>query len=116
MAAGMGERKQEMKLLLKRSATPLLSVAVTLAVHIAAAADAPSSGAEPEVTIQVFSDFQCPYCKLFAPSVREVERKGVEGLRTKVEFKNFPLGFHPFAQLAAQAATAAGEQGKFWEM
>jgi protein-disulfide isomerase len=70
----------------------------------------------PEATIQVFSDFQCPYCKTFATSVREIESKGIEGVNTKVEFKNFPLGFHPFAQLAAQAAAAAGEQGKFWEM
>src|SRR5580704_2305002 len=70
----------------------------------------------PEATIQVFSDFQCPYCKMFATAVREIESKGIEGMNTKVEFRNFPLGFHPFAQLAAQAATAAGEQGKFWEM
>jgi protein-disulfide isomerase len=69
-----------------------------------------------EVTIQVFSDFQCPYCGRFAPAVRELESKGIEGVRTKVEFRNFPLGFHPFAQLAAQAAMAAGAQGKFWEM
>ena len=74
------------------------------------------SSASPEVTIQVFSDFQCPYCRMFAPAVRALAAKGVEGVRTKVEFRNFPLGFHSFAQLAAQAAMAAGEQGKFWEM
>jgi protein-disulfide isomerase len=72
--------------------------------------------AEPEAVIQVFSDFQCPYCKQFAGAVREFHDKGVDGIRTKIEFKNFPLGFHQFAQLAAQAAVAAGEQGKFWEM
>lgn len=70
----------------------------------------------PEVTIEVFSDFQCPYCKQFAPAVRELESKGIEGIPTRVEFRNFPLSFHPFAQLAAQAAMAAREQGKFWEM
>lgn len=69
----------------------------------------------PQVTVDIFSDFQCPYCKMFAPA-RELESKGVEGVPTKVEFKNFPLSFHPFAQLAAQAAAAAREQGKFWEM
>jgi protein-disulfide isomerase len=87
-----------------------------LVVSPAFAAETPPQATEPEVTIQVYSDFQCPYCKLFAPSVREVESKGVDGIKTKVEFKNFPLGFHPFAQLAAQAAVAAGQQGKFWEM
>jgi protein-disulfide isomerase len=71
---------------------------------------------QPQVQIEIFSDFQCPYCKMFAPAAREVESKGIEGINTKVEFKNFPLSFHPFAQLAAQAAAAAREQGKFWEM
>jgi protein-disulfide isomerase len=68
------------------------------------------------VKIEIFSDFQCPYCKQFAPAVRELESKGIEGIKTNIEFHNFPLSFHPFAQLAAQAAAAAGEQGKFWEM
>src|SRR5437016_12366095 len=75
-----------------------------------------SSASPPEVTIEIFSDFQCPYCKMFAPATRELETKGVEGVRTKVEFRNFPLPFHRFAQLAAQAAAAAAEQGKFWEL
>jgi protein-disulfide isomerase len=70
----------------------------------------------PEVTIEVFSDIQCPYCKMFAPAVRDVESRGVDNIKTKVDFKNFPLGFHPFAQLAALVAMAAAEQGKFWEM
>jgi len=42
--------------------------------------------------------------------------KGVDGVATKVTFKEFPLSFHPDAQLAAQASLAAREQGKFWEM
>ena len=34
----------------------------------------------------------------------------------KLAFKNFPLGFHKEARIAAEAALAAGAQGKFWEM
>lgn len=34
----------------------------------------------------------------------------------RVVFKNFPLPFHKEARLAAEAALAAGAQGKFWEM
>ena len=71
---------------------------------------------QPPVIVEVFSDFQCPYCGRFAPALRELERKGIDDIKTEVQFKNFPLSFHPFAQLAAQAAVAAGEQGKFWEM
>ena len=91
----------------------LAFVAVLMVVSQFARAADPTS---PEVTIEIFSDFQCPYCKQFAPAVRELESKGIEVTKTKVEFHNFPLSFHPFAQLAAQAAAAAGEQGKFWEM
>jgi len=32
----------------------------------------------------------------------------------KIVFKNFPLGFHKFAEPAARAALAAAEQRKFW--
>ena len=79
----------------------------------------PSALAAPateRVEIVVFSDFQCPFCAQFAAPIRELETKGIEGVATTVQFKYFPLSFHPDAQLAAQAALAAKEQGKFWEM
>ncbi len=38
------------------------------------------------------------------------------GSKVAVAFKQFPLPFHDKADLAAQAALAAHEQGKFWEM
>lgn len=72
--------------------------------------------AQPVILIQLYSDFQCPYCAQLAQPVRELESKGVPGVRTKIEFKHFPLSFHAQAQLAHQAAVAAGEQGKFWDM
>src|SRR3982750_1572286 len=89
----------------------VLPLAALVLAGIGPAADV--GAPEPDVTIEIFSDFQCPFCKMFAPAAREVQSKGIEGMRTKMVFKNFPLGFHPFAQLAAQAATAAAEQGKF---
>jgi protein-disulfide isomerase len=39
----------------------------------------------------------------------------VYGDKVRVVWKHFPLDFHPNAGLAALAAAAAGEQGKFWE-
>jgi protein-disulfide isomerase len=68
------------------------------------------------VEIVLYSDFQCPFCKQFSQPIRDLMAKGVDGIPAKVTFKNFPLSFHPDAQLAAQAAMAAKEQGKFWEM
>jgi protein-disulfide isomerase len=69
-----------------------------------------------KISIQLFSDFQCPFCAQFAPAIRELQKEGIEGAYFEVEFKQFPLNFHPEAQLAALAALAAREQGKFWEM
>jgi protein-disulfide isomerase len=111
MAAHVGKGKVMQKTVILF--IPLLFIQSAFTAEVVLA---PPQISTAEVTIEVFSDFQCPYCKQFAPAVREIESKGIEGIKTTVEFKNFPLSFHPFAQLAAQAAIAAGEQGKFWEM
>ena len=77
----------------------------------------PSSAAGTDrVEIVLFTDFQCPFCAKFAQTFRELGSRGVEGVQTIVQFKHFPLSIHPTAPLAHQAALAAGEQGKFWEM
>jgi protein-disulfide isomerase len=89
-----------------------------VAAQVAAAAPPPAA-APPrpdQVEIVLFSDFQCPYCAVFSQAFREVQTRGIDGVQTTVRFKNFPLGIHPKALLAHQAAAAAGEQGKFWEM
>lgn len=93
-----------------------LGVCLALLFAGFAVAAEPAPTALPEVKVEVFSDFQCPYCAQFAGPIRELQAKGIEGVRTKVEFKNFPLSFHADSQLAHQAALAAAEQGKFWEM
>jgi len=68
------------------------------------------------VHIVLYSDFQCPFCAAFAPTIRRLQSESIEGTNTTIEFRNFPLSFHPNAQLAHQAAMAAKMQGKFWEM
>ncbi len=81
-------------------------------------ADQPATPPTPAegYEIVLFSDFQCPYCRQFSQPIRDLMTKGVDGVHAKVTFKQFPLSFHPDAQLAAQAAQAAKEQDKFWEM
>jgi protein-disulfide isomerase len=76
---------------------------------------APAATTE-RVEIVLFTDFQCPFCAQFAQIFREVQTNGIAGAPTTVRFKHFPLNIHPAAPLAHQAALAAGEQGKFWEM
>jgi len=76
---------------------------------------APSDRSD-QVEIEVFSDFQCPYCASLAPALRELQSTGVDGMGVTITFKSFPLTIHERAPLAHQAALAAAEQGKFWEM
>jgi RNA polymerase sigma factor (sigma-70 family) len=82
---------------------------------VAADAQAPSLGdPKSRLTITVFSDFQCPFCWTFAARLESLAQLYPGQLR--IELRNFPLPFHENAELAAEAALAAHEQGKFWPM
>jgi protein-disulfide isomerase len=77
--------------------------------------DAPVKGpASAPVTLIEFSDFQCPFCSRVNPTLKQIEDE-YRG-KIKIAFRNFPLPFHDKAHLAAEAALAANEQGKFWQM
>src|SRR5262245_24613855 len=67
--------------------------------------------ADAPVTIVEFSDFQCPYCKRAADTVHQIWKEYPKEVR--FVFKQNPLSFHQNAYIAAEAAAAAGEQGKF---
>jgi protein-disulfide isomerase len=65
------------------------------------------------ITIVEFSDFQCPHCKHAQLPLEQILH---DYPQVKLIFKNFPINrAHPYAQMAAQAAMAAGKQGKFWQ-
>jgi protein-disulfide isomerase len=66
------------------------------------------------MTLVEFSDFQCPYCSLAVAKIDAV-LAAYPG-KIKLIFKQFPLDTHSQAALAAAAAVAAHQQGKFWEM
>lgn len=61
-----------------------------------------------------FSDFQCPACKVYEPAIDEIVNKNKD--KMLFVYRYFPLDQHPFSRQSAQAAEAAGQQGKFWEM
>jgi Na+/H+ antiporter NhaA len=66
------------------------------------------------VTLVEYGDFECPYCGQAEPIVREIISQSGE---LRFVFRNLPLtDVHPHAQAAAEAAEAAGLQGRFWEM
>src|SRR5687767_10639214 len=62
-----------------------------------------------------FGDYQCPFCGQAEPVIRALEQ--TFGDQLCFAFRNFPIvGSHPHAEIAAEAAEAAGAQGMFWEM
>jgi Na+/H+ antiporter NhaA len=76
--------------------------------HIRGPADAP-------VTLVEYGDFECPYCGQAEEVIRQLLVDVGDELR--YVWRHVPLAdVHEHAQLAAEAAEAAGAQGKFWEM
>ena len=66
------------------------------------------------VTVVEYGDFECPFCGLAEPAIREL-LAGFGDVR--YVWRHLPLtDVHPHAQLAAEAAEAAAAQGAFWEM
>jgi cyclophilin family peptidyl-prolyl cis-trans isomerase/protein-disulfide isomerase len=66
------------------------------------------------MTILEYSDYQCPACGQAAPVIAQLLKEFPQDVR--LVYRHFPLPIHDKSRLAAQAAEAAGLQGKFWEM
>ncbi|MCW2601189.1 MAG: oxidoreductase [Frankiales bacterium] len=76
--------------------------------HIQGPSDAP-------VQLVEYGDYQCPFCGQAHPIVKAVQR--AMGDQMAFAFRHFPLvQIHPMAEPAAEAAEAAGAQGRFWQM
>ncbi len=71
--------------------------------------------ADAPVTIIEFSDYECPYCRVWHAQVFG-ELIATYGTKVRFVYRDFPLDqIHPQARPSALAATCAGEQGKYWE-
>ncbi|HYJ11851.1 MAG TPA: thioredoxin domain-containing protein [Polyangiaceae bacterium] len=80
-------------------------------------AQSPFKGpANAKVTIQIFSEFQCPFCKRVKPTMDELEKEYAG--KVKFVWRHMPLAFHADAPLASQAAQEAfAQKGNtaFWK-
>lgn len=71
--------------------------------------------ADARVTIVEYGDYQCPYTARAHAALDDLRERLDGGVR--LAYRHLPLShLHPDAELAAEAAEAAGAQGKFWEM
>jgi protein-disulfide isomerase len=67
------------------------------------------------LTLVEYGDYECPDCGRLFETIRDLQR--TLGARLRIVYRHYPLsGVHPRAQEAAEAAQAAGAQGRFWEM
>lgn len=82
---------------------------VTDADHIRGNSDA-------KVTFIEYSDFECPFCKRFVPTMQQIEEEYGDDVR--IVYRHFPLSFHANAQKEAEATECANELGgndAFWQ-
>jgi Na+/H+ antiporter NhaA len=87
---------------------------VDLAVPVDPERDHIRGPLEAPVTLVEYGDFECPYCGLAEPVIRELLRDFGD---LRYVWRHLPLNdVHPHTQLAAEAAEAAAKQGSFWEM
>lgn len=85
-----------------------LKNAVTDRDHVSGPQGAP-------VTLLEYGNFECIHCGRAYPVVKHVQKLLGDNLR--FVFRHFPtVQTHPHAMRAAEAAEAAGAQGKFWQM
>jgi protein-disulfide isomerase len=67
-----------------------------------------------KITVVEFSDFECPYCANFTPTITQMLAE--YGNQVRFTYRHFPLSFHQNAQKAAEAFECAKEQGQWYEM
>lgn len=65
------------------------------------------------VVVEIWSDFQCPYCGLAARNLKTIEDEYVKTGRVRLVYRHFPF-IGEESRWAAQASECAAAQGKFW--
>ena len=76
--------------------------------HIRGPADAP-------LTLVEYGDYECPDCGHLYGILQDLQQEF--STRLRLVYRHYPLsGIHKHAEMAAEAAEAAGAQGRFWEM
>jgi len=91
-----------------------LSATVADTAHVDLSGMFPSGDPHAPVQVIIYGDFDCPFCRTAATTVRELSLKSPA--KVALWFKNFPLAQDDRALPAAVAYLAADRQGRGWEM
>ena len=74
-----------------------------------------TGSSDAAIVLVAYGDYQCPYSRQAHVAVKDLQRR--LGDQLCFVYRHFPLtGKHPYAELAAETAEAAGDQGRFWDM
>jgi len=111
-AIAVSGRRGERLLVTSRSTPRLTVYKLRFAAQIDTTGSPFLGSPDAPVTVVLFSDFQCPYCAKMEGTVARLLAAYPKEI--KVVFKHFPLRIHRYAGLAALAAIAAQQEGKFW--
>lgn len=76
--------------------------------------DSTCGQADAPVTIEVYADFQCPYCKQADAILQQVMPPYISAGKARLIYGNLPV-IGPESQPAAEAALCAADQNKFWK-
>ena len=94
-----------------------MTLALALLTATALAAEAPAhtmGSATAPITIELFSDFQCPGCKdLHVSTIRDLRRTYVNSGKVRLVYRDIHLPMHKHARLAACYACAAEKLGLY---
>ena len=77
----------------------------------------PSLGSpKAPLTMVEFSDFQCPYCKIFHDEIfPKLKSEFIDTGKLRFIHKDYPLPFHEQAQLAAESARCSVNNASYWK-
>ncbi len=111
---------QDIKALLQRltASPPVAAAAPLVGTELLLEGAQFKGAASSQVVFVEFSDFQCPFCGVYAASsYQQITREYVDTGRLRYAFMSFPIeSLHASAFKHHLAAACAGDQGRFWEM
>lgn len=98
--------------------TILFSLTVALTAVAQTAAPAPafkeSGSVMAPITIELYTDFQCPHCRAFYLEVLpQLENDFIKTSKVRLIHRDFPLAQFQYSKLAMHYANAAGQIGEY---